>query len=178
MKTSLRNIVLICLAFVASAAFADSPVVEVTVRNPANGKVMEKVKTNTSGQFALNRLPAGAYTLEFRSQRSPNLKDKQFTLTINGTRQTGTQGGIAGTSLVGGVTLNVVVAAHAKVSGQIATGIRVEQAKRMVWVPKSLASNLPGHWAEEGTTAAPGYNVVQMPKDIFQKRQLEGRGMQ
>ena len=109
MKTSVFNVLFILAVFVASESFAATPTVEITARQISNGKAVEKVTTDATGTFQLQALPAGNYTLEFRCRKSPDLQAKQFTLTIRGTRQIGTEGGIAGTSLVGGVALNVEV---------------------------------------------------------------------
>ena len=107
MKTTLRSIGLLLATFVAAGAFAATPTVEVTVRPASGGKAVHKATTDASGSFVLPTLPAGAYTLEFRTQRSPELVGKKFTLSIAGTRHMGSQGGIAGTSLVGGVAIDV-----------------------------------------------------------------------
>jgi hypothetical protein len=168
MKRSLCRALFILAVFVASDIFATTPTVEVMARKISSGKVMRTVKTGATGTFQLDALPAGNYNLEFRCRKSPNLKAKQFTLTIRGTRQIGTQGGIAGTSLVGGVALNVQVGRHANVVGQIATGIDAATARTMYWEPQLLGSNIPGHWTTD-KYAVPVYNIVNVPKDIVQK---------
>ena len=172
MKTSVFSALFILAVFVASESFAATPTVEITARQISNGKAVEKVTTDATGTFQLQALPAGHYTLEFRCRKSPDLKAKQFTLTIRGTRQIGTQGGIAGTSLVGGVALNVEVGPGATVVGQIATGVDAATAQTMYWQPQLLGSNIAGHWTTD-KHRAPGYNIVNVPNDIFQKMQDE-----
>ena len=169
MKTYVRS-ALVLAAFAASGAFAASPPVEVTVRHTSGGQLMEKVMTDSGGNFALKKLPAGAYTLEFRCKNSSDLKNEQFTLTVSGTRQAGTQGGITGTSLVGGVALNVEMVLGAKVTGQIATGAYAGKKKNLYWAPQILGSNIAGHWTENGSEI-PAYNVVRLAPDVIQKMQ-------
>ena len=170
MKTTLRSIGLLLATFVAAGAFAATPTVEVTVRPASGGKAVHKATTDASGSFVLPTLPAGAYTLEFRTQRSPELVGKKFTLSIAGTRHMGSQGGIAGTSLVGGVAIDVEIAAKAKVVGEITTNASGEPR---YWQPAILGSNLPGRWTSN-PTAKPVFNVVNVPTDIIQKLQDKG----
>ena len=131
---------------------------------------MHKATTDASGSFVLPTLPAGAYTLEFRTQRSPELVGKKFTLSIAGTRHMGSQGGIAGTSLVGGVTIDVEIVSKAQVVGEITTNASGEPR---YWQPAILGSNLPGRWTSN-PTAKPVFNVVNVPIDIIQKLQDKG----
>jgi hypothetical protein len=169
MKTYVRSALLLA-AFVASGASAASPPVEVTVRRTSGGQLMEKVMTDPSGNFALRQLPAGDYTLEFRCKNSSDLKNEQFTLTVSGTRQAGTQGGITGTNLVGGVALNVEMSPGAKVTGQIATGAYAGKKKNLYWAPQILGSNISGHWTENGSEV-PAYNIVRLSPEVIRKMQ-------
>ena len=89
------------------------------------------------------------YSFEFRARRSDAFKNQQFAIGVDGITQSGSQGGISGDSLLGGVAVNVEVAAGSTVRGQIAVGS--DLARKMVWVPPMLGSNLPGHWAEQGS---------------------------
>ncbi|HMG03947.1 MAG TPA: carboxypeptidase-like regulatory domain-containing protein [Chthoniobacterales bacterium] len=132
----------------ASAIYAASPVINISVKQKAGGKVIKQVSTDASGSFSVGTLPAGAYTLEFRSRNAEEVKDKGFSLSVNGTKTTGKQT-VTGKSLVTGVALTIEVAPASTVTGQIATGANVK--KKMVWVPPALGSNQPGHWVEEGS---------------------------
>jgi hypothetical protein len=153
MKTILRSILLLAALFAATAVFA-VPTVNITVKQTAGGQTVKQVKTDSAGNFWLGSLPAGQYTLEFRSPRSPQLKNMEFFIAIDGTKKTGTQGGISGGSLVGGVAVNVEVGPSAHVTGQIAVGPDAAQRKQMVYVPPLLGSHMPGKWVEKGSAEA------------------------
>jgi hypothetical protein len=170
MKTLTRNIVLLAATFLAAGALAGTPTVEVTVRPAAGGKAVQKTTTDASGTFMLHPLAAGEYTLEFHAKPVQGMRGEQFTLSIAGTRHSGTQGGITGTSLVGGVALNVDVAAGARVVGEVRTG---SYAGQRYWEPANLGSHLPGHWTSDAHTA-PAYNIVNVPEDIVRKMQDTG----
>ncbi|MEO6873052.1 MAG: carboxypeptidase-like regulatory domain-containing protein [Chthoniobacterales bacterium] len=171
MNTHIRSLVLLLATFVAAGAFAANPPVEVTVRPASGGKAIQKMWTDTNGSFELRSLPAGEYTLEFRAKRSPELRGKQFTLSIAGALQSGTQSGIAGTSLVGGVAIDVALAAGARVAGEIITG--PYDGRTRYWEPATLGSNLPGRWTYD-KHAVPVNNIVGVPIDIIQKIQDHG----
>jgi hypothetical protein len=153
MKTTARDLLILFVLFVASAAYGTSPSVSVVVKQRPGGRLVKQVTTDTSGNFTLGALPAGAYVLEFRSQRSTDAGNKQFSLSVAGTKTTGTQS-VAGKSLVTGVALNVEVGPNANVTGQITTGPTAAVKKKMVWIPRMLGSNQPGHWVEEDSAEA------------------------
>ena len=53
--------------------------------------------------------------------------------------------------------MKVEVGNGLNISGQIAgegSGIVSKTGKKMVWIPPHLGSNMPGHWAEEGSAEA------------------------
>ena len=153
MKTTARALLVLSVLFFASAAFAASPSVSVAVKQRPGGRLVKQVTTDPSGNFTLGALPPGAYVLEFRSQKPTDASNKQFSLSVAGTKTTGTQS-VAGKSLVTGVALNVEVGPNAKVSGQIAIGPTAAVKKKMVWIPAMLGSNRPGHWVEEDSAEA------------------------
>jgi hypothetical protein len=175
MKTSARTLLFLCLFFVASVlqAVANVPAVDVTVKEKAGGKVVKQVRSDSNGNFAIGSLPAGAYTLEFRSKQSPELKNKQFAIAIDGAKRSGKRAGISGASLVGGVALNVEVAGGSKLSGQVTTGSAAAlaaagQKKKVVWIPPPIGTHMPGRWVEEGSPEAiSAYNSGQLgTKDL------------
>lgn len=148
MKKTLCSLLLLFL-FVASSAVlngANVPSVAITVKQ--NGKVVKQTQTDDNGNFVLGSLPEGAYSLEFRARRLEAFRNQQFSIGVDGIRQSGSQG-VAGDSLVGGVAVNVEVPRGSTVRGQIAVGTGA--GKKLVWVPPMLGSNMPGHWAEEGS---------------------------
>jgi hypothetical protein len=155
MKTILRSILLLAALSAATAIFAvNTPTVNITVKQTAGGQMVKQMKTDSDGNFWLGTLPAGDYTIEFRSPRSPELNQMEFFIAIDGTKKVGTQRGISGGSLVGGVAVNVAVGPNAYVTGQIAVGPAAARRKKMVYVPPLLGSHMPGKWVEKGSAEA------------------------
>jgi hypothetical protein len=152
MKTTARNTLLVLAFFVAFAVYG-APSVNITVKQKPGGKIVKQVTTDSSGKFSIGTLPPGAYTLEFRSPKATDVKDKQFSIAVDGTKASGKQS-VAGNSLVGGVALNVEVGPKANVTGQVAAGPNAAQKKKMVWISPQLGSHQPGHWVEEGSAEA------------------------
>jgi hypothetical protein len=122
------------------------PGVDITVKS--GGKTVKQVKTDASGNFAVGTLPEGPYTLEMRAKNSPELKNKQVSITVKGTKQSGSLEHVKGEQLIAGAALKVEVARGANVTGQIGVGAK------MVWIPPMLGSNRPGHWVEEDSAEA------------------------
>jgi hypothetical protein len=176
MKNVAQNIVFFLIICAASVVYgANVPTVSVTVKENAAGKTVKRLKTDSHGNFALGALPAGAYTLEFRAKQSADLKNQQFSIAIDGIKKSGKQGGISGDSLVGGVALNVEVASGTKVAGQVTTGVNVavkNSKKKMVWIPKQIGTNKPGHWAEEDSAEViPDHNAGLLRTEDIVKMQ-------
>jgi hypothetical protein len=150
MKNISRTILGLFTFFIVSAVCQAAPPVNITVKQRPGGKIVKQLKTDSSGNFALGSLAPGAYTLEFRAQQSTDVRNKQFSLALDGTKASGKQS-VAGNSLVGGVALNVEVGPAANVTGQVGAGPDAAQKKQMVWIPPMLGSHMPGHWAEKGS---------------------------
>jgi hypothetical protein len=115
--------------------------------------------TNGWGIFALEPLPAGSYTLSFKARPAHDsgnvTKDKVivatlYSIKVEGTKHPVKQIGLTSDKLVAGVEIPVEVGSGAKIRGQVLPGA----SKKMVWIPKEPGSNLPGHWAEEGSKEA------------------------
>jgi carboxypeptidase family protein len=153
MKTIARNLLIFFVFFVASSVYGAAPSVNITVKQKPGGKIVKQVTTDSSGNFSIGTLPAGAYTLEFRSSKPTDVKNKQFSIAVDGTKASGKQS-VSGSSLVGGVTLNVEVGPKANVTGQVAAGPNATQKKKMVWITPQLGSNMPGHWVEADSAEA------------------------
>jgi hypothetical protein len=115
------------------------------------GRVVKQVTTDASGNFFIGTLLEGSYVLEFRAKATPDFKKQQFSIAVDGTKQSGKQCGITGNSLVRGVALNVEVARGSNVSGQVAVGASAQQNTKMVWMPPMLGSHLLGRWVEKGS---------------------------
>jgi hypothetical protein len=155
MKNATRYFLVLLVSFVAlvRGEAASAPVVDITVKDRPRGRVVKQVTADAKGNFLIGTLPEGSYVLEFRAKAAPDLKKQQFWIAVDGTKQSGKQGGITGDSLVGGVALNVEVARGSKVSGQVGMGANARQQEKtkMVWIPPILGSHLPGRWVEEGS---------------------------
>lgn len=120
--------------------------------------------TNAWGIFALEPLPAGSYTLSIKARRANEsggitrdnvLVATVYSIKIEGTKQPVKQTGLTSDKLIAGVDIPVEVGAGAKIRGQILPGA----SKKMVWIPAAPGSNLPGHWAEEGSREASRLHV-------------------
>jgi hypothetical protein len=153
MKTAARALLVVVVLFAAAAAYGASPPVNVTVKQRPSGKFVKQVTSDASGNFFLGTLPAGAYVLEFRAPKPTDARNRQFSLSVAGTKTTGTQN-VSGNSLVTGVALDVELGPNANVVGQVATGPTVALRARMIWIPPMLGSNMPGHWAPEDSAEA------------------------
>jgi hypothetical protein len=153
MKNANRRFLVLLVFFAASALgeAVSAPVVDITVKDRPRGRVVKQVTTDAKGIFFIGTLPEGSYVLEFRAKVAPDLKKQQFSIAVDGIKQSGKQGGITGNSLVGGVALNVEVARSSKVSGQVGLGANAPQKTKMVWILPILGSHQPGRWVEEGS---------------------------
>jgi hypothetical protein len=169
MKITARNLLILFVFSVASAVYGAAPSVNITVKQKPGGKIVKQLKTDSGGNFAIGSLAPGAYTLEFRAQQSTDVKNKQFSIAVGGTKASGKQS-VAGNSLVGGVALNVEVGPAANVTGQVAAGPNAAQKKQMVWIPAMLGSNMPGHWVEKGSAE----EIASRNRGIIRKESIQG----
>jgi hypothetical protein len=171
MKTILRGLLLFAALFAVTAVFA-VPTVNITVKQKAGGKLVKQVKTDSAGSFSLGRLPAGDYSLEFRSAGSSGSKEMEFSIAIDGARKVASQS--SGGSLVGGVTVNVEVGPNANVVGLILVGPNVAQ-RQMVYLRPTVGSNMPGKWVEKGSAeAVPARNQGYIRLEDVRKWQDHG----
>ena len=154
------GIVLLFVACATSTTYGGEPGsgvagVDVFVKqNPTKRAV-----TSPRGNFAMDALPAGSYTLTFRARKAQDLKhsvsDKvlvatSYSIKIDGTKRPVNKSGLTSDDLLAGVDVNVAVGANATVRGQVAAG----GTKKMVWISREPGSNLPGRWVEEGSAEA------------------------
>ena len=173
MKNLKRSILLLLVAFTASAIYGGPPPigvagVEVMVRqNPS-----KHVVTDARGNFAFDALPAGSYTLAFRAQKAQETKKAptskvtvadSYSIKIDGTKRPVNQSGLTSNKLLAGLDIAVEVGSGGKIRGQVLAG----GTKKMVWIAGAVGSNLPGHWAEEGSKEASAFNRNSIsPEDI------------
>ena len=120
------------------------------------GKAAFKGATNTSGVFATSKLQPGNYVVQFTSS-SAELKGKQYAVVVSAGKKK-VSANVAGEKFAGGgVAMKVDVGAGLNITGQVAaaTGpMSKDGNKKMVWIPKQLGSNQPGHWVEEDSAEA------------------------
>ncbi|HEV2842580.1 MAG TPA: carboxypeptidase-like regulatory domain-containing protein [Chthoniobacterales bacterium] len=167
-NSAFRHFLFLIVFFVSCAVCSAAGVsgVDVTVRQTSGGKTMKQTKSDASGNFVVGSLPEGAYTLEFRAKNLPDMKTKQVTIAVAGTKKSGSLDKIPGDHLVGGVALKVEATKGGNVTGQITTG------PKMVWVPPALGSNRPGHWVEaDSAEAKTSKTRSHMSKDALKKMQ-------
>lgn len=171
MKTILRSILLFAALFATTALFAVPPV-NITVKQKSGGKIVKQVRSDSGGAFSVGSLPAGDYTLEFRSTGSSQSKEMEFSIAIDGTRKVASQS--SGGSLVGGVNVNVEVGPNAHVVGLILVGPDAAQRK-MVYLRPTVGSNMPGKWVMKGSIeAVPARNQGYIRLEDVRKWQDHG----
>lgn len=134
----------------SAASVSSYPPVDVTLRLSSRGKILKRVKTDSTGHFVLGTFPAGVYIMEFRASKPAEIKNHRFAIQIEGVKAKGRQEGILAKYLVGGMGVDVETAPGTPVKGQVTTG-SLALTKKMVWVPGELGSNFPGRWVEEGS---------------------------
>ncbi|HEY8834788.1 MAG TPA: hypothetical protein VIM09_04335 [Chthoniobacterales bacterium] len=154
MKKTIPSLVLSLLLGAGAIAWGGIPPVNVLVSDKG-GKAAYKGATNTSGAFATAKLQPGNYVVQFNSS-SAELKGKQYAIVVSaGSKKVSAN--VAGDKFAGGgVAMKVDVGAGLNITGQVAaqTGPTSKGGKKMVWIPKQLGSNQPGHWVEEGSAEA------------------------
>jgi hypothetical protein len=153
MKNMIRSSAL-SLFFAAGMAYGAIPALNVTVSD-ASGKAAFKGTTNAKGTFATAKLQPGNYAVQFNS---PNgAIQGNYTIVVSAGTKKVSAAGIAGEKFAkGGVALKVDVGANLNIAGQVAAEANgaSKNGKKMVWIPPQLGSNMPGHWAEEGSAEA------------------------
>jgi len=179
MKHMTCGVVFLLVALATPVIYGGEPArgvagVDVIVKQrPSDRKV-----TDSRGNFAMDALAAGSYTLTFRARKAEDLhhstSDKVivatfYSIKIDGTKRGVNKSGLTTDDLLKGYDIDVDLGPSARIHGQVAAGA----SKNMVWIPKEPGSNLPGHWAEEGSVearAAPHHNTGALSTD--QVRQI------
>lgn len=138
----------------ATVAFGSLPQLTVTVAD-SGGKPAFKGATNASGTFATGTLKPGQYVVQFNAN---NVQAGDYALVVSAGRKKVTAGSIPGAKFAGGgVAMKIDVGSGLNITGQVTTGLNTKvdkNGKKMVWIPKQLGSNLPGHWAEADSAEA------------------------
>jgi hypothetical protein len=171
MKKITCSVVLACVAFASSVVYGGQPApgvagVDVFVKQmPAKKSV-----TDARGNFALDGLAPGSYTIAFRAKEAKSVKTPPsssaivattYSIKIDGTKRSVTQSGLTSDKLLAGVGIAVEVGSGAKIRGQVLAG----GVKKMVWVSGALGSNIPGHWAEEDSKEVSRFNRTRVRND-------------
>ena len=148
-----------------------NPIVEVTLRR-AGGKIVRQVKTDTNGAFVLGTVPAaGLYALEFRAKSAAEVRNKSFVIKIAGTQSRNGEKGLPGRYFEAGASFEVAAVPGIPLKGVVFPSA-IRNAKKMIWLPREIGTNLPGRWVEEGSAqAVAGYNWGHYSIDAVRKMQ-------
>lgn len=174
MKNPWRYVLPVIVFLTAFTVYGATPPVNITVKQRPGGKIVKQVMSDSNGNFSIGTLSPGTYTLQFRSSKPTDVNNRQFSIAVGGTKSSGKQS-VAGSSLVGGVALNVEVGPNATVTGQITAGPNAAEKKKMVWIAPEIGSHIPGRWVEEGSAdAVAARNSGRLRTEDFRKMQDKG----
>jgi hypothetical protein len=160
MKNITRSIVFLLVALATPVIYGGGPDrgvagVDVIVKQ----RPRDHAVTDASGNFAIEALAAGSYTLTIRARKAEDLhhttSDKVivaelYSIKIEGTKRAVNKSRLTSDRLLAGYDVHVDLGPGARIRGQVAAGA----LKNMVWIPKETGSNIPGHWVEEGSVEA------------------------
>jgi hypothetical protein len=160
MKHMARRLVFVLVALAAPASHGEQPGrgvggVDVIVKQ----RPSDRAVTDGRGNFAIEALAAGSYTLTFRARKAEDnhqsTSDKVivatlYSIKIDGTKRAVNRKGLTSDDLLTGVEAEVNVGPGARIRGQVVAAA----LKKMVWIPKEPSSNMPGRWVEEDSVEA------------------------
>jgi hypothetical protein len=160
MKHMTRGIVFLLVALATPVSYGGEPDrgvagVDVIVKQ----RPRDSTVTDGRGNFAIEALAAGSYTLTFRSRKGGDIPGTTshkvivamaYSIKVDGTKQAVNKTRLTSDDLLAGVDLVVDCGPGARIRGQVAS----EALKNMIWVSQEPGSNLPGHWVEEGSPEA------------------------
>jgi hypothetical protein len=151
-------------------ALAHNPTVEISLRR-SGGKIVKQVKTDANGVFTVGTVPAGSYSLEFRAKSAREIENQSFVIKIAGTKSRGGDKSLLGRHFVGGASFDIETLPRTELRGAIAPG-SLRNARKMIWLPQEMGSNLPGRWVEEGSAQAVArYNWGHYTLEAIKKMQ-------
>ena len=179
MKHRTRGIVFLLVALATPVIYGGEPDrgvggVDVIVKQ----RPSDHAVTDARGNFAIEALAAGSYTLTFRARKAGDLHHSTsnkvivaefYSIKIEGTKRAVNKSGLTSDDLVAGVEVDVDLGPGARIRGLVVSGA----LKNMVWIPKETGSNIPGRWVEAGSVeamAAVHHNTQQMRAEELQKR--------
>lgn len=160
MKNMTRGIVFLLVALATPVIYGGEPArgvagVDVVVKQ----RPSDRAVTDARGNFAIEALAAGSYTLNFRSRKAEDMhgstSDKvivatSYSIKIDGTKRALKKSGLTSDDLLRGVDVDVDLGPGARIRGQVAAGAQ----KKMAWIPREPGSNLPGRWVPEDSAEA------------------------
>jgi hypothetical protein len=171
MKSITAGVLFCVVAFAASVNYGGQEpggVAAVNVALKQNPK--KKAVTDAQGNFVLSALPAGSYTLFVWARSAKDLHQTtssimvvatSYSIKVEGAKRSANQDHLTSDRILAGVDVPIEVGPSGNVRGRVLA----EGLKRFVWVPKRPGSNLPGHWAEEGSAeAVPSQNITQITR--------------
>lgn len=160
MKNMTRGIVFLLVALATPVIYGGEPPrgvagVEVIVKQ----RPRDSVVTDRRGNFAIETLAPGSYTLTFRSKRGGDLPGSTshkvivataYSIKIDGTKRAVNKSDLTSDDLLAGVDVVVDLGPGARISGQVAAG----SLKNMIWIAQESGSHLPGRWVAEDSPEA------------------------
>jgi hypothetical protein len=171
MKQMTRGIVFLLVALTTPVIYGGEPPqgvagVDVIVKQ----RLSDRAVTDARGNFAIEALAGGSYTITFRARKAEDLhhstSDKvivatTYSIKIDGTKRAVNKSGLTTDNLLAGYDVDVDLGPGGRIRGQVAA----VASKNMVWIPQETGSHVPGHWVEEGSAeakAALRHHVQQM----------------
>ena len=115
--------------------------------------------TDARGNFAIEALAAGSYTLTFRARKAGDLPGSTshkvivamvYSIKIDGAKRSVNKTGLTSDDLVAGVDVIVDLGPGARIRGQVAA----VALKNMIWIRQETGSHVPGHWVAEDSAEA------------------------
>jgi hypothetical protein len=185
MKNITRSIVFLLFALAMPVIYGGQPAPGAPGSGVAGVDVIVKQRpgdravTDARGNFTIEALAGGSYTLTFRARKAEDLHHhisdrviiaSSYSIKIDGTKRTVSIDGLTSNNLLAGYDINVDLGPGARIRGQVAAGT----LQKMVWIPKEVGSNIPGHWAAEDSAeamAAPHLHAERMSVADLRKNQ-------
>ena len=168
MKHMTRGIVFLLVALATPVSYGGEPArgvagVDVIVKQ----RPSDRAVTDARGNFAIEALAAGSYTVTFRARKAEDLHHSTsskvivaelYSIKIEGTKRAVNKSRLTTDDLLAGYDVDVDLGPGARIRGQVGASA----LKNMVWIPKEPGTNIPGRWVEEGSVearAAPHHNA-------------------
>jgi len=173
MKNITCGTLLLSIFFAMPVVYAQGPKGVAGVVVGVKQSPTKRTVTDAGGNFSLEGLPAGSYTLTIRAQKAQDTKMASTTKAIVATSYSIKVEGIKGSvnqsltsdKLLAGVDVPVAVGAGAKVRGQVLAG----GLKKMVWIAPEVGSHFTGHWVDADSKDAAAHNSARVSGDDLRR---------